>query len=228
MLQDLPKSERPREKLVSEGSRSLSNAELIAVLISSGSEGESAVSLASRILSLEEGSISKLSDYEPEEFMKLKGVGIAKACSLVAAMELGRRIATSPKADVIDLKDPENVAALFMEDMRYLNREIIRIAMLNNHFGLIGKADVSVGGLAEASAHPREIFAGAIRKGAAGIVMAHNHPSGECTPSDADIISTVQIVKSGQILGIPVYDHLIIGDGCYTSLYENRPELFSD
>ncbi len=227
MIQDLPINERPREKLLQFGAKSLSNSELIAVLISSGSRNESAISLASKILSLEQGSINKLSNYEPEEFMSLKGVGIAKACSLVAAMELGRRIATTPAEDKILVNNPEVLANLFMEDMKYLNKEVVRIALLDVHGRLIARVDVSIGSINEAAAHPREVFAPAIKKGASAIIIAHNHPSGDCTPSDGDINSTRQIVASGRILGIKVLDHLIIGGGYYCSLLDKNKELFT-
>ncbi len=227
MIQDLPKCERPREKLMYSGVKSLSNSELIAVLISSGSKNESAISLASRVLSIEQGSLSKFSNYEPEEFMSVKGIGLAKACSLVAAIEFGRRIATTPRDDKILIDNSETIARLFMEDMRFLNKEVVRIAMLDVHNCLIGKQDISIGGISEAGAHPREVFAPAIRKGAAGIILAHNHPSGDCTPSKGDISSTKQIVASGRVLGIQVLDHLVIGNNCYTSLLDKEREIFA-
>jgi len=226
MLQDLPKWERPREKLAARGTSSLSNAELIAILISSGTNDESAISLASKVLALEPRSLSKLSGYEPEEFMSIKGIGLAKACTLVAAMELGRRIAVCPASDKIDINDDRNFAKLFMEDMRYLNREMVRIVMLDIHSKVIGKQDVSIGGIADASSHPREVFAPAIKKAAAAIIVAHNHPSGEASPSDSDVKATRQLVESGKILDIKVIDHLVIGDGSYTSIRSVFPKLF--
>lgn len=227
MLQDLPKWERPREKLAARGPSALSNAELIAILISSGTNDESAISLASRVLALEPGGLSKLSGYEPEEFMTVKGIGLAKACTLVAAMELGRRISACPAADKIDINDDRNFANLFMDDMRYLNREIVRIVMLDIHNKVIGKTDVSIGGIADASAHPREVFAPAIKKAAAAIIVAHNHPSGESSPSKNDLNATKQLAKSGKILGIELMDHLVIGDGSYTSIRSDHPEIFA-
>lgn len=226
MIQDLPKQERPREKLLQLGPKALSNSELLAVLISSGSKNESAISLASKILSLEEGSISKLSSYEPEEFMLVKGVGLAKACSLVAAMEFGRRIATAPMDDRIPINSPDALAKLFIEDMKFLNQEVVRIALLDVHGRLMTRVNVSMGSINSAAAHPREVFAPAIRKGAASIILAHNHPSGDPTPSEGDISSTRQIVASGRILGIKVLDHLIIGAGSYSSLLAIDKELF--
>jgi len=226
MLQDLPVWERPREKLLSFGAGSLSNSELIAILISSGSKEDSAISLASKIIALEQGSLSKLSSYEPEEFMKLPGIGMAKACSLVAAMELGRRISVSPKEEKLHVGDSKKIAALFMDDMRYLNKETVKIAMLDIQSRLIGKMIVSIGGISDAAANPREIFAPAIKKGAAAIIVVHNHPSGECKPSNADIECTKRLVESGKLLGISVLDHIIIGDNCYTSLHDSYNDIF--
>ena len=227
MIHDLPISERPREKLLKFGSGSLSNSELIAILISSGSKNESAISLASKVLSLEQGSISKLSGYEPEELMNLKGIGIAKACSLLAAMELGRRIATTPREERINIKNSDMLARLFMEDMKYLKKEVVKIVILDVHNCIIARQDISIGSISEAGSHPREIFAPAIKKGANTIVVAHNHPSGDPTPSNGDMSSTKQIVESGKILGIPVLDHIIIGDNRYISMKEDCKGIFT-
>jgi len=226
MLQDLPKWERPREKLSALGVKSLSNAELVAILISSGTVEESAISLASKVLSLEPDGISKFSGYEPEEFMTIKGIGRAKACSLVAAIELGRRIQSFPCANRLDVNDSTSFSNIFVEEMRYLSKETVRVVMLDCHSRIIGKSDVSVGGLVDASAHPREIFAGAIKKAAAAIIVAHNHPSGDSTPSRGDKVVTQQLANSGKLLGIELVDHIIVGDGDYTSMKELFPELF--
>ena len=226
MLKNLPKHERPREKLISQGVKSLSNAELLAVLISSGSKQESAIDLAFKVLALEKDSLHKLSSYVPEEFSSIPGIGQAKACTLVAAIELGRRIATAPSANKTYVNDVASAAKLFMGEMKYLNEEHVSIVMLNLHYQIIGKSDVSIGGISNASAHPREVFAPAIKKGAAAIIVAHNHPSGMCDASHTDIETTKILVKSGKILGIEVLDHIIVGENCYTSLKTVHPELF--
>ncbi|MDO5441628.1 MAG: DNA repair protein RadC [Bacillota bacterium] len=227
MIQDLPISERPREKILEYGVSSLSNAELIAVLISSGSKSDSAISLALKILSLEEDNIGQFSHYEAEEFMQIKGVGTAKACKIVAALELGRRIAAQPKTSRLFISNSNSLADLFMQDMCHRTKEFVQIAMLDVQQKLIGRAVISIGGISEAAAHPREVFAPAIRKGAVAIVVAHNHPSGECKASSKDISCTKQLAESGKILGIRLLDHIIIGDNCYISLAENYQELFN-
>lgn len=199
MIHDLPVSERPREKILGLGASSLSNAELLAVILSSGSKEESAISLASKVLSLEPDGIGQLSHYEAEEFMQVKGIGKAKACSLVAAMELGRRISVAPKSNRVFIANSTSLANLFMQDMRHRTREFVQIAMLDVQQRLIARATISIGSISEAAAHPREVFAPAIRKGAAAIIIAHNHPSGECKASSKDISCTKQLVESGKI-----------------------------
>ena len=227
MIHDLPTLERPREKLLHFGVGSLSNSELLAILLSSGSKSDSAISLASKVLSLEKYSLKNLNNYEAEEFMKLKGIGVAKACTLVAAIELGRRIAASPKEDRALMDETKDLVALFMERMRYSNKEMVKIAMLDLHRKLIGISDISVGDIGKAAANPREVFAPAIRKGAAAIVVCHNHPSGDCTPSDSDFECTRILVQSGLILGIQVLDHIVIGDNCYVSIKDVNSSIFS-
>jgi DNA repair protein RadC len=222
MLKELPRSERPREKILSQGVSSLSNGELIAILIASGTREESALALAGRILSLENGSLARLTACQPEEFQKIRGVGLAKSCVLVAAMELGRRIAVSPAENRARLDTPEKVAELFMEEMRYLKKEVFRVAHLNVKNELIMKEDISVGGLHSAAAHPREVFQTAVKKGVNAVILVHNHPSGDPTPSHADRATTDQLVKAGKILGIQVLDHIVIGDGSYISLKQQR------
>jgi DNA repair protein RadC len=222
MHKELPRSERPREKILSQGVSSLSNGELIAILIASGTREESALALAGRILSLENGSLARLTACQPEEFQKIRGVGLAKSCVLVAAMELGRRIAVSPAENRARLDTPEKVAELFMEEMRYLKKEVFRVAHLNVKNELIMKEDISVGGLHSAAAHPREVFQTAVKKGVNAVILVHNHPSGDPTPSHADRATTDQLVKAGKILGIQVLDHIVIGDGSYISLKQQR------
>ena len=222
MLRELPRNELPREKILAQGVSSLSNAELVAVLISSGNREESALAVAARILALEGGSLSRLTSCQPEEFQQRRGVGIAKSCVLVAAMELGRRIAVSPAENRVRLDTPDKVAELFMEDMRHLKREVFRVAHLNVKNELIMKEEISVGGLHSAGAHPREVFQTAVKKGVNAVILVHNHPSGDPTPSQADRTTTDQLVQAGRILGIQVLDHIVIGDGRYVSLKQQR------
>lgn len=218
MLKELPYQELPREKILSNGVSCLSNTELLAVLIASGTKDESALTLAGRVLSLEKESLSKLTQYQPEELQKVKGIGVAKACQIVAAMELGRRIAVIPKEKRVKLDTPDQVAALFMEEMRHLKKETFRVALLNVKNEVIMREDISVGGINFSGAHPREVFQNAVKKGAYAVILVHNHPSGDPAPSSSDIATTHQLAEAGKILGIQVLDHIVVGDGKYISL----------
>ena len=219
-VRELPAAERPREKILSQGVQTLSNTELLAVLIASGSAENSAIGLAGKVLAMGEGSLASLSGFLPEEFMHIPGIGPAKACLLSAAVELGRRIATAPAADRTVISGPADSAKLFMGEMRYLKQEVIQVALLNVKQELLMKERVAAGGLFSASAHSREIFSSAVRKGAFGVILAHNHPSGDPQPSDEDIAMTKQVEDAGKVLGIRLLDHIIIGDGRYFSFLD--------
>ena len=218
MLRELPDSEKPRERLIAEGAFALSNAELIAILLGSGPAGESAVSLASRVLALERGGLQGFVDYTPQEFMRVRGIGSAKACCLAASIELGRRIANSAARSQRSLDSPSKAAGYFMEEMRSLKHEVFKVALLNVKNELISSEYVSVGGLNSSPSHPREVFSMAVKKGAYSVILVHNHPSGDPSPSEADMEITQRLCEAGEILGIRVADHIIIGDGCYVSL----------
>lgn len=221
-MQDLPAAERPREKILSQGVKTLSNAELLAVLISSGSAKDSALDLAGKVLSLGEGDLSFLAHCQPEEFMGISGIGAAKACLIAAALELGQRIAHMPAQSKTLVAGTKEAADLFMGEMRFLKKEVMQVAMVNVKSELIMKESIAVGGLYSTVTQPREVFANAIRKGAFGIILAHNHPSGDPTPSAEDIRLTKQLSEAGKVLGISVLDHIIIGDGTYVSFADEN------
>lgn len=218
-IKEMPYEERPVEKLFMRGVDSLTNAELLAVLIGSGYKETSAIELSEKILSLR-GGLSGLGDITVEELTEIPGIGPMKAASIVCALNLGRRVATSPKEKKLRLSSTSGLAEYFMEDMRYLKKEHFKILMTNVKLEVIGVETVSVGELSGAPVHPRETFAPAIRRGAAAVCFAHNHPSGDPRPSDDDLKITKRLVECGDILGIRVLDHIIIGDGTYTSLKE--------
>ena len=222
LVREMPASERPREKMLAQGPSALSNTELLALLIGSGSAGSSAVTLAANVLSLEEDSLAALSVCQPEDFMRVPGIGTAKACVITAALELGRRAATMPARTKICVNTPQDAAGLFLGEMRYLKKEVLQVAMINVKNELIMKERVSVGGLSSAVTQPREVFANAIRKGAFGVILAHNHPSGDPSPSKEDIRITKRLAKAGELLGIRVLDHIVIGDGCYVSFADRK------
>ncbi len=219
-IKEMAKSERPRERMLLFGAEGLSNSELMAILISSGSKDESALNIAGKLLSKENGDLHAFMNYKTQEYCKVKGIGTATACRLSAAAELGRRIYSSPK-DRLHLDNP-GVLAEYLSDMRYYQKEVMRVAMFNSKMELIKTADISTGALAETSASAREVFSDAIRIGAYAIVLIHNHPSGDPTPSRNDISTTEKLIEAGKILGIEVMDHIIIGDGRYISFKEQK------
>ncbi len=218
MIREMPEAERPREKIFSSGVSSLSNTELVAVLIGSGTKHSSALDLAARVLAADRSGILFLRDASLEELCTVKGIGTARAAVLLAAAELGRRIMTAPRKRKISVSTPEDTAAIFMEDMRYLKKEHFRVLLLNVKNEIISVGDVSVGSISSSEAHPREVFAEAVRRGAANVILIHNHPSGTPAPSRADIELTKRLYEAGVILGIQVLDHIIIGDGIFVSM----------
>lgn len=153
-----------------------------------------------------------------EELMLMQGIGRKKALQLKASIELGRRIYQAPPKDLITIKGPADMANLLEPQMRYLDREYFREVLLNRKNGVISIETVSVGGLSSSLVHPREVFKPAIRKSAASVILAHNHPSGDPAPSQEDIEVTRRIAEAGSLLGIDVLDHIIIGDGRWISL----------
>lgn len=220
LIKELPSEERPREKLIQSGAGALSNAELLAILIGTGTREMSAVMLANRILSMEEEGIAYLAGCLPEELTLIPGMGMAKSCQIIAAIELGKRIATKPKRKKINIKSPGEVASLFLEEMRYLKKEYFKVLLLNTKNEIIMIETISVGNLNSSVVHPREVFCTAIKKSACSIIAVHNHPSGNPEPSRSDVDITQRLAESGELLGIKLIDHLIIGDGNYVSLKE--------
>ncbi len=214
----LPEVERPIEKSISYGIDSLSNRELIALLLNSGTKNKSAMELAEEILSIDESGIGYLREISMEELVSIKGVGVSKGTRLLAAAELGKRIAQKPVYAGISLESDKDVADLFMEDMRFQKKEHFKAVLLNSKGRVISIETISVGELNSTVVHPREAFSKAVKKSAASIIFIHNHPSGDATPSNEDLITTARLVECGNLLGIRVADHLIIGDGRYTSM----------
>lgn len=214
----LPEEERPVEKCMSYGIESLSNRELLALLINSGTREQSAMELAEVILAKEQAGITYLREASIEELMSIKGIGKAKATRLAAAVELGKRLATKPVKSRSYIESDEDVASLFMEDLRYQNKEYFKALLLNSKCGIISVETISIGELNSTIVHPREVFNAAVKKSAAAIIFVHNHPSGDPNPSKEDFITTARLVECGNLLGIRVADHVVIGDGKYVSM----------
>ncbi len=219
LIRDLPKDERPRERLERYGSSALTISELIAILLRVGNARTSALRLAELLIS-EFGSLRNLAAASVQELSSIKGIGLAKACQLKAAFELGKRLATSSDAPRPVITSPLDAANLIMEEMRYLAQEHFRALFLDTRNQVIGIRDITIGSLNASIVHPRETFKAAIQHTAAALIVAHNHPSGDPTPSSEDINLTARIVQAGELIGIPVLDHLIIGDGRFISLKE--------
>lgn len=220
-IKELPAEERPREKMVHQGATALSNSELLAILLRSGTKEMSALEVSNKLLALDSEGICYLANSTIEELSQVKGIGVAKACQILAAIELGKRIATRPKKRKVNVSSPKEVAHLFIEKMRYFKKEFFKVLLLNTKNEIIMIDEVSVGNLNSAIVHPREVFTNAIRKSASSVILVHNHPSGNPNPSSEDVETTKRLMEAGRIIGIEVLDHLIIGDGEYVSLRES-------
>ncbi|HHV38287.1 MAG TPA: DNA repair protein RadC [Tepidimicrobium sp.] len=220
-IKDLPLDERPREKLKKYGVDSLSNAELLAVIIRTGYGEDTAIDLANRILSMDSSGIEFLNYATMEELMNIRGVGDCKAAQIQASVELGKRI-SSNRRDKIQVDSPQVLVNLLMEKMRYLKKEHFKIAILDTKNQLISIEGISIGNLNASIVHPREVFNIAIRRSANSIILIHNHPSGDPAPSNEDINITKRLIEAGSIIGIKVLDHIIIGDNRYISFKQRN------
>jgi DNA repair protein RadC len=219
LLRELPEEERPRERMMALGASSLSNIELLAILLRTGTHKESAISLSQRLLN-DTGGMRGLADTSVEQLRQLRGIGTAKALQIQAALELGRRMSKLSLEAVPTIRSPQDVSRMVMEDMRFLQQEHFVCIFLNTKNGVIGRETLSVGSLNATIVHPRELYRAAIKRSAASIICVHNHPSGDPTPSSEDIQLTQRLVEAGQILGIDLLDHMIIGDRKFVSMKE--------
>jgi DNA repair protein RadC len=218
MMKELPETERPREKLLEKGAQSLSNAELLAILLRTGTKNMPVSRLAEQILAKYE--LNGLASISPPELSKTAGVGLAKAVTVVAGIELGRRLSHKEPGERPVIRSPQDAANLVMSELRYQTREHFMALLLSTKNHVIARAIVSVGSLNASIVHPRELFREAIIYSAAAVILIHNHPSGDPTPSQEDITLTRQLVEAGTLLNISVLDHVIIGDGKYVSFKE--------
>lgn len=219
MLRDIPHEERPRERMMRYGADALSHAELLAILLRTGTRKESALYVAQRVLA-KAGGIRSLVDLSIDELMQTKGIGEAKAIQLVAGIELGRRLSRSGQPETPVVRSPKDAAALVMDQLRFLQKEHFVCLFLNTKNHLLGQETLSIGSLNASIVHPREVFRAAIKCSSASIICAHNHPSGDPAPSPEDIQITKRLSEAGEIIGIDVLDHIIIGDGKFISLKE--------
>lgn len=220
-IKEIPLCDRPREKMAAGGAEILTDAELIAVLLRTGTAEKSALDIAGE-MTVNGGLYNRLAGVTRiTELTCIKGLGQAKAATVLAALEIGRRIASAKPLDKIQISSPQAAADYLMPRMRYAVREQFVVILLNTKNKLIGSEIVSEGTLTSSVVHAREVFKPALLQHAAAVIVAHNHPSGDPQPSREDKDVTAMLTKSGRILGIPVLDHLIIGDGAYYSFQEN-------
>jgi DNA repair protein RadC len=216
-IREWPAEDRPRERFLTKGPEALSDAECLALLLGSGTPGQTAVEQAQALLATF-GSLGEVAGREAQELAWITGLGIAKAVRLGAASELARRLRARPNGGRIRLSSPEEVAGYFgplLEDKR---KEIFRVALLDSQNGLLRDVRVSEGSLTASIVHPREVFRSAILEAAAHMILVHNHPSGDPTPSKEDVHLTRQLVEGARLLGLRVHDHVIIGQGRHVSL----------
>jgi DNA repair protein RadC len=219
-IRELPRSDRPRERLIDLGAQALSSAELLAILLGSGGTGRTALQLGHTVLAGAGGSLRRIAMQPVAALTAVDGVGTARAATVHAALELGRRMACETRDDGAPVRSPRDVVELFAARLQDLPVEEFHVAVLDSQHRLERDIMVTRGILNSSLVHPREVFREAIAERAAAIILVHNHPSGDPTPSADDRVVTEQLVAAGRLLDIPVHDHIIIGRGRYTSFAE--------
>nr|WP_279626110.1 DNA repair protein RadC [Halobacillus dabanensis] len=219
MIKDVPRQDRPRERMIDLGASHLSNQELLAILLGSGTKKESVMELSNRLLVHFEG-IMLLKDATIEELTAIRGIGVAKAVLLLSAIEMGKRMQKMKPVERYMIRSPEDGADFVMEEMRDLKQEHFICLFLNTKNQVLHRQTIFIGSLNASIVHPREVYKEAVKRSAASIICAHNHPSGDPTPSQEDIQVTRRLKECGKMIGIELLDHLVIGDRKFISLKE--------
>jgi len=217
-IRDIPKDNRPRERLEKIGTGSLSNAELLAIILQRGTNRENAIDMSNRLLS--KYGIGKLPDLSLKELQKVKGIGPVKASQILSMFEFSKRCSTA-KRNIVEIRNAKDVYDYIGDKLKDLQQEHFVVLCLNTRNRITKEACVSIGTLNGSLIHPREVFKAAIRESANTIIVVHNHPSGVCKPSTDDERATKTLIEAGRILNIDVLDHIIVGDGCYYSFKED-------
>lgn len=219
MMKEMYKDDRPYEKCLKQGAGSLSNAELLAVMLRTGTKGKSALDLAHHLLSkmCGEGGILNIHGFTLQKLKSIKGIGTVKSIQILCLSELAKRLAKANAKERLIFNLPSTVAEYYMEDMRHQKQEHMKLLMLNTKSKLLGETDISKGTVNASLVSPRELFIEALEKNAVSIILLHNHPSGDPTPSENDILLTKRVKEAGALIGIDLLDHIIIGDNCYMS-----------
>jgi len=218
-VHDLPKPERPRERLQKFGAEALSAQELLALVIGRGIPKKSVMNIAQELLA-KFGNIKAISEATIEELSQIKGIGLAKAAQIKACFELGKREELEPELKNFDIKDPEAVVKAVRAGIKDKAKEYFKLILLNHRNKIVGISTISIGTLNASLVHPREVFKDAIKHSAASIVLAHNHPSGDPEPSEDDLTITKRLTEAGKIFGVEVIDHIIIGKDRFFSFKE--------
>ncbi|MBI4233699.1 MAG: DNA repair protein RadC [Chloroflexi bacterium] len=218
-IRDLPAEERPRERLKAFGAASLSNAELLAILLRTGVTGENVLTLASRLLVRFQG-LGGLARASFGELCAQHGVSEAKACQVLSALELGRRLSSLQPEDRAVIRSPQDVANLVQGEMAFLEQEHLRVVLLNTRNQVLGVQEVYVGNVGSAVLRPGEVFRPAVRENCPAVIVVHNHPSGDPTPSPDDVQVTQQLVQAGRLLDIELLDHVVVAGQRFLSLKE--------
>ena len=213
----LPDIDRPRERLWSLGPAALTTAELLAIVLGTGGAGQDVLEVAARLLEVGEGSLRRLAQRPGAELLRSRGIGPTKAARLIAAFELGARMAREERPPVPRIREPQDVLRLFGTRLRDLQVEEFHLLALDSQSQVLREVLITRGLLNSSLVHPREVFRSAIAEAAAGIIVVHNHPSGDPTPSAEDRAATKQLVSAGRLLDLPVYDHVIIAGDRYVS-----------
>lgn len=222
----LPEAERPYEKLEMYGEASLSNSELLAIIIKNGTKEENSISLAQKILSIkgikEADTLRFLKEISIQEYMSIKGIGKVKAIQLKAVCELARRMSRPINNIKTTIRCSKDVADLLMEEMRFEKRELVKEILLNSKNKIVKIIDLTMGGTSSAIIEPKDVLVEPIKWGVPRIILVHNHPSGDPTPSNSDIEATKRILKASNIVGIELLDHVVIGDDKYESIFSKE------
>lgn len=219
-IQRWPVKERPRERLLEEGPEVLSDAQVLAIVLRIGRRNSSAVDVAMDLLG-QLGGMQGLSNRSVEELCRVPGVGPAKAAQLKAAIELGKRVLATPLSSGTRITSSADLFRHYYPLLRDLRHEVFKVVLLDAKHAMVREETVSEGSLTVSIVHPREVFNLAVRESAAAVIFVHNHPSGDPAPSEEDRVLTARLVAAGELLGIQVLDHLIVGDGRYTSFADN-------
>lgn len=217
-IKDMQEQERPREKLIKHGPKTPTDSELLAIILSTGSKKENVLSLSRNLL--KKYNLKSLSKHNITKLKKQLGIGDVKACQIVACFELGRRLSSFNELKKPQIISSKDVAKLFLPEMQILEQEHFKCIYLDTKQRIIKNQTIFIGSLNESVIHPREIFKIAIEESAAAIILLHNHPSGDPSPSSSDIKITKELIQAGDLLGIKVLDHIIIGGKKYISLRE--------